>query len=67
MYKRQVDCLERALRSIDAFDEALAATAPLDIQSFELEEALRWVAQIRGKDVDTALLDRIFSEFCIGK
>ena len=67
VHRRHVDCLERALRSLDAFDEAIVAAAPLDIQSFELEEALRWVAQIRGKDVDTALLDRIFSEFCIGK
>ena len=67
VHRRHVDCLERALRSIDAFDDAVAGAAPLDIQSFELEEALRWVAQIRGKDVDTALLDRIFSEFCIGK
>ena len=48
------------------FDDAIANDAPLDIQSFEPEEALRWVAQIRGKDVDTAP-DRIFSEFCIGK
>ena len=67
VHRRHVDCLERALRSIHSFDDAIANDAPLDIQSFELEEALRWVAQIRGKDVDTALLDRIFSEFCIGK
>ena len=67
VHRRHVDCLERALRSIHSFDDAIANNAPLDIQSFELEEALRWVAQIRGKDVDTALLDRIFSEFCIGK
>lgn len=67
VHRRHVDCLERALESIKSFDLAVSSSAPLDIQSFELEEALRWVAQIRGKDVDTALLDRIFSEFCIGK
>ena len=30
-------------------------------------EILDGTYKIRGKDVDTALLDRIFSEFCIGK
>jgi tRNA U34 5-carboxymethylaminomethyl modifying GTPase MnmE/TrmE len=33
----------------------------------DLQEALREVAGILGQSVDDAILDKIFSTFCIGK
>ena len=39
----------------------------LDILSYELEDAVRHLGLILGRDIDEALLDRIFSDFCIGK
>jgi len=44
--------------SSDAFDECLVA---------ELQEGLRAIGEVLGERVDDDILDRIFSDFCIGK
>ncbi len=65
--KRHLTALQLAegkLQSVLAMHEA---SATMDILAFELEEALRHLASILGRDVDNDLIDRIFSDFCIGK
>lgn len=65
--QRHVLALEDTLNAITRLEEALNAGMSLDVLSYELEDAVRSLGSILGHDVDTALLDRIFSEFCIGK
>ena len=65
--QRHVLALEDTLSAMARLEEALVAGMSLDVLSYELEDAVRSLGSILGHDVDTALLDRIFSEFCIGK
>ncbi|MBR2978702.1 MAG: tRNA uridine-5-carboxymethylaminomethyl(34) synthesis GTPase MnmE [Myxococcaceae bacterium] len=44
-----------------------ARESPLEICAYDLGEAARCLDRIVGKQVDDALLDEIFSRFCIGK
>ncbi len=48
---------------------ALQASAyqPLELLSFDLKEAWNKLGEITGENVSGELLDRVFSEFCIGK
>ena len=55
-----LDCLDRALVLLDG-DSAL------ELLAFELREALQHLGKISGETSTEALLDDIFSGFCIGK
>lgn len=64
--ERHVFALEEAKRQIDA---ALGAydVLPSECVLENVREALRAVGQITGKDVSEAIVDEIFSRFCVGK
>ncbi len=64
---RQLDALRRALQHIDAAIDARSAGMPLDLLAIDIRAALRAVGEITGEAVDEAVLDEIFSRFCIGK
>jgi len=53
-------CLEAALRLIneDSSPEFIA---------FELQDAVRAIHEMLGKEFDEQVIDRIFQEFCLGK
>lgn len=58
------------LESAESFlrDAVVNATqAPLEIFAYDLRNALDCLDRIVGKAVDDALLDQVFSKFCIGK
>jgi tRNA modification GTPase len=63
----------RQLELIEALSESLASGAsayehlPVEVALVDLKLALRLVGQILGVDVGDAVLDRIFSTFCVGK
>jgi tRNA modification GTPase len=63
---RQLELLE-ALRGALASGEAALAAAPLEVALLDLREALGDASAILGIDVGDAVLDRIFSTFCLGK
>jgi tRNA modification GTPase len=67
MRQRHVDALRRGADALGRLDEALTAGHTLDVLSIELEEAATALATILGRNVDADILERIFSEFCIGK
>lgn len=59
--------LEKAKRELHNFLEALDRNLPLEIQALHLREAMDHIGEITGAVTTEDLLDRIFSEFCIGK
>lgn len=64
---RQVDCLRRASSSLG---EALSSHAEgwtEDVVVICLEEALKALAELTGKDVSEETLEQVFSRFCVGK
>jgi tRNA modification GTPase len=63
---RHKSALDASARSLEA---ALCAldTSPIEITSMELREALDRLGEIVGHVTTDDILDRIFSEFCIGK
>lgn len=61
---------ERHLRALDcalASIRAAQAAAELDCAATDLRAALRHLGTITGTDVDERVIDRIFSNFCVGK
>ncbi|MFA6076088.1 MAG: tRNA uridine-5-carboxymethylaminomethyl(34) synthesis GTPase MnmE [Negativicutes bacterium] len=64
---RQIEILQRAQSSLKRVCEALEAGMPCDILSVDLREAWESLGEISGETIKEDLLDRIFSEFCLGK
>lgn len=65
--EREIEALRRAEMHLTAAAETLAAALGTDFVSIDLRAAYDALGEILGKTVDTDLIDRIFSEFCIGK
>lgn len=64
---RQYQALERALGELDALQADIMAKMPYDVCSVRLDSAAAALGEVTGLDSPDALLDRIFSTFCIGK
>lgn len=64
---RQLDALRRALDGVLSAGTGLAAGVPLDLLAVDVRTALYAVGEITGEQVSEAVLDEIFSRFCIGK
>ncbi|UBV43285.1 tRNA uridine-5-carboxymethylaminomethyl(34) synthesis GTPase MnmE [Deinococcus taeanensis] len=60
--ERQADAARRALGYVQA-----AAFLPDDLAGYELEEALRALADLTGRDVQEDVVDAVFRNFCVGK
>ncbi|MGH9175380.1 MAG: tRNA uridine-5-carboxymethylaminomethyl(34) synthesis GTPase MnmE [Vicinamibacterales bacterium] len=64
---RQLDALRRALAAVEAAHEGHQLGMPLDLLAIDVRAALHAVGEVTGEHVDAAVLDEIFSRFCIGK
>ncbi|NOZ69274.1 MAG: tRNA uridine-5-carboxymethylaminomethyl(34) synthesis GTPase MnmE [Deferribacteres bacterium] len=64
---RHVRALEKSLASLDSFLSGLSNKMPPEFLSVELRDALDAVGEILGVTTPEDILNRIFSEFCIGK
>ena len=60
--QRQQDAARRALEHIQA-----AHGLPDDLASYELEEALRAMSELTGRDAREDVIDSVFRNFCVGK
>lgn len=65
--ERETEALVRAAAHLRAAEETLAADMGTDFVSIDLRAAYEILGEILGETVDADLIDRIFSEFCIGK
>ncbi|TJX13677.1 tRNA uridine-5-carboxymethylaminomethyl(34) synthesis GTPase MnmE [Tissierella creatinini] len=64
---RHKNQLEKALKNIESVIEDLEGQVPLDCLEVDLKNCWENLGEISGETVGEDILDRIFSEFCIGK
>lgn len=59
MLKNACDALTAAIESLDGFTQ--------DIAGIQIEEAMRILAELDGRQASAEIVDEIFSHFCVGK
>lgn len=64
---RQKEAARSALVSVRAAIEAVDAKLPPELIAVEIKDSLGHIGEIVGETVTDEVLDRIFSQFCIGK
>jgi tRNA modification GTPase len=64
---RHRDILTRALAGLDRFRSQLASGGSGELLSLDLRDSLAAIGEITGETTQDAILDIIFSSFCIGK
>jgi len=65
--QRQVDALMLAHRALLSLQETMTMDVPVDMWSIDLRDATLALGSVTGEEVTEAVLDDIFSRFCIGK
>lgn len=65
--QRQYDALLQAQKALEAAVQFARKEVPLDIVAVELDEALEALGTLTGEVVSEDILERIFSNFCVGK
>ena len=65
--QRQSDLAATAAAALDRSQEVAAQQLPWDFWTIDLREAIRALGEITGEELTEAVLDRVFSRFCIGK
>jgi tRNA modification GTPase len=64
---RHIECLRRAKEAVERARTGLREGLSSEFIMVDVQEGLREIGAILGEEVDEAILDRIFSTFCIGK
>ena len=64
--QRHYDALLRARAALEKAEGSLLS-APLDMVSVDVEEAWQILGEITGQTASEAVVDEIFSRFCVGK
>jgi tRNA modification GTPase len=64
---RQAQALEKAYRHFAGAAQNLEQEMPLEIVASDMHEALAAFGEIGGETTPEDVLDRIFSQFCLGK
>ena len=65
--ERHCRALGSCAAAIDRAVLSLESNVPLDLAAIDLRDALGRLGEITGQTAPDEILDRIFSEFCIGK
>lgn len=64
---RHVEAARRACRSLDDAVRAIDNGLPLDLCAVDLSAALDALGEITGETMSEAVIDEVFSRFCVGK
>ena len=65
--QRQSDLAAGAAEALQRSEEVAAQGLPWDFWTIDLRQAIQSLGEITGEELTEAVLDRIFSRFCIGK
>ena len=65
--QRQAAALTRAYGSLQQVMATIKDNLPLDFWTIDLRGTIQALGEITGEEVTESVLDRIFSQFCIGK
>lgn len=65
--QRQAAALTTAKSALERVQTTIAQQLPLDFWTIDLRSAIYALGEILGEDVTESVLDRVFSQFCIGK
>ncbi|MGM0409397.1 MAG: tRNA uridine-5-carboxymethylaminomethyl(34) synthesis GTPase MnmE [Bacillota bacterium] len=64
---RHEKALKNALNSIKRVKDSYQNNMPYDFLTIDLKDVISSLEEITGESVDEDIIDRIFSDFCIGK
>jgi tRNA modification GTPase len=64
---RQRDLASAAAAALERSHEVAKQQLPWDFWTIDLREAIRGLGEITGEELTEAVLERVFSRFCIGK
>ncbi len=64
---RHYECLRKSLNAIDGAIDILKSSGDIVPCSDEIRRALKCLGELTGEELEEEVLDRIFSQFCIGK
>ena len=64
---RHKRALEESLKSLRRAKEGIEGGIPIELVALELRSCLDHLGEIRGETTTEEVLERIFSQFCIGK
>jgi tRNA modification GTPase len=64
---RHIEALEEARKNLEGACRLMDQNVSLEFVSEDIKAAVNRLDAITGRNIDEDLLDRIFSEFCIGK
>ena len=67
MHARHYELLARALGQMQKGQKMLAQLESPEFIVSEIQEALLAIYEMLGKQFDDQVMDRVFSEFCLGK
>ncbi len=65
--ERQRSCAEGAMKCIDEAEQALSIGITLDAVTVIIEEAIDRLLELTGERVTEAVVNNVFSHFCVGK
>jgi tRNA modification GTPase len=65
--QRQASALTQAKNALEQVQTTIDDRLPLDFWTIDLRGAAQALSEILGEEVTESMLDRIFSQFCIGK
>ena len=67
LHERHISCVRRACGLMDAAAATLEAGASCELAALDLSGALSALGEITGQTADVDVINRIFTDFCVGK
>ena len=64
---RHIKCAHHAMQALDRAIRSIESNLPLDLCATDLREALAHLGDITGETMNEHVIDRVFSDFCVGK
>ena len=62
-----IECAHHAMQALDRAIRSIESNLPLDLCATDLREALAHLGDITGETMNEHVIDRVFSDFCVGK